>query len=371
MKTAVRVPLVDLRAQYDAIRQEIDSAIARVVGSAAFIGGAEVDAFAHEFAAYCGAADAVGVANGTDALTLALRAAGVGPGDEVITTSHTFIATVEAIVACGATPVLVEIRPDTMLVDVAAAAAAVTPRTKAIVAVHLYGQCCDMDALQRLASRHGLVLVEDAAQAHGAEWRGVRAGVLGDLAAFSFYPGKNLGAYGDGGAVVGKDAALVRRVRRLANHGRAEKYLHDEMGVNSRLDALQAAILRVKLDHLDEWNGARRAIAAAYQDRLSATIVELPAVDAAARHAWHLYVIRTAQRDRVRDALRAAGVETGIHYPVPVHQQPAWQAAGRPALSLPITERTAASILSLPIFPELGADAIDHITSVVSSALRS
>lgn len=345
------IPLVDLHRQYDSLRGEIDAAIAGVIASAGFIGGPEVTKFEAEFAAFCDAGGAVGVANGTDAIEIVLRAMGVGAGDEVITVANTFIATIEGIMRVGATPVFVDVRPDTMLMDAALVEAAMTPRTRVIMPVHLYGQCCDMDAIGAIAQRAGLRVVEDAAQAHGAEWNGRRAGTMGDAATFSFYPGKNLGAYGDAGAVVVNDPALRERIRMFANHGRKEKYTHELIGQNSRLDPLQAAILRVKLRALPAWNEARARLAASYLEALAGSGLTLPVTAPGATPVWHLFVIRSPEREAIRVRCKAAGVETGVHYPLPLHQQPAL--AGVAAPSLPVTERSAREVLSIPLFPEL------------------
>jgi len=363
------IPFLDLRAQYASIRDEIDAAVARVLASAEFVGGAEVAAFEEELARSCGEGRrAVGCANGTDALYLALRALGVGPGDEVVTVAHTFIATIEAIALTGARPVLVDVRDDTLLMDPDAAAAAITPRTRALLPVHLYGQTCDMDRLAALARRHSLALVEDAAQAHGARWRGARAGALGDAAGFSFYPGKNLGAYGDGGAVLARDAALAERIRMLADHGRVAKHSHAALGVNSRLDGLQAAILRVKLRRLDAWNARRREHAALYARLLEG--VRLVSVAPGAEPVWHLFVVRVPERDRVARALADAGVATAVHYPTPVHLQPACAHLGLREGALPVTERAAREVLSLPMFAELEPASIERVAAALRAALR-
>ena len=372
------IPLVDLQAQYETIRSEVNEAIDRVLTRSAFIGGPEVESFAVEFAAYCaaGGTNSPGEAappqlhcatcgNGTDALYLALRALGVAPGDEVITVAHTFIATTEAISLTGAKPVFVDIRDGTMLLDPDRLEAAVTPKTRAIIAVHLYGQPCEMEAINDVARCHGLKVVEDAAQAHGASWRDRRAGSLGDVACFSFYPGKNLGAYGDGGAVVSSDEGLVRQVRRLANHGRLEKYTHEIEGVNSRLDGLQAAVLRVKLRHLDNWNAARRKIAALYRDGLEDVGVELPTVHADTDPVWHLFVVRTPERERLQTELKRRGIATGVHYPLPLHLQPAYQRSGHQEGDFPVTECVAKQILSLPIYPEMTGEQVERVCGVI------
>ena len=362
-----RVPLVDLAAQYPEIRADVDAAIARVLDSTAFILGREVADFEAAFAAHVGATGAVGVASGTAAIELALRACGVTAGDEVITAAHTFIATAEAISHTGARPVFVDIDPVTFNLDPAAVRAALTPRTRAIVPVHLYGQPADMTELMALAREHGLFVVEDAAQAHGAEVDGRRCGSIGDLAAFSFYPGKNLGAYGDAGAVTGTNEALLARVRKLRDHGRTSKYEHDEVGFGERMDALQAAILGVKLRHLESWTERRRAHARRYDELLQELPVELPREAADRRHVYHLYVVRAERRDELLAHLKASGIDAGIHYPVPLHLQPAYADLGYVAGSLPETERAAREILSLPMYPEL----VDAQLVAVADAIRA
>jgi len=349
----VTIPLTDLRVQYATIRTEIDAAVAGVLGGGVFVGGDEIHLFEREFAAYCGVRGAVGVGSGTDALTLALRALGVGAGDDVITVAHTFAATAEAIVAAGACPVFVDVRDDTLLIDGEQVERAVTPRTKAVIPVHLYGHVCDMDAIGEVARRRGLIVIEDAAQAHGARWKGRRVGGLGRVGCFSFFPAKNLGACGDAGAVVSDDEAVLARVRMLADHGRTEKNRHEAVGVNSRLDALQASILRVKLRHLDRWNEARRSAAVRYRELLTDIGLVLPQGAAGSEPVWHLFVIRTPGRDDLRRRLHASGIETGIHYPVPLHLQPAFSHLGGGEGSLPVSEAAARSILSLPLFPEI------------------
>ncbi len=370
MRSPIR--FVDLEAQYWLIKEEIDAAIASVIERSAFVGGPDLSRFEAHFAEYCEVEHCVGVGNGTDALILALWGLGIGPGDEVITTTHTFIATVEAISRVGAHPVLVDVDPETYLIDPAAVEAAVTPRTRAIIAVHLYGQPAPMDALVAIAERHGLALVEDAAQAHGARYEGRRVGSLGDVACFSFYPGKNLGAYGDGGAVVTRDGALAETVRKLSNHGRSEKYLHERVGTNSRLDGLQAAILDVKLVHLDAWNEARREVARAYEAALAELPgVVLPRVREDAEPVWHLYVVQCPDRDGLRAHLADAGIASGIHYPIPVHRQPAYADLGLGPGSLPVSEAACERILSLPIFPELGADGARYVADAVAAYARA
>jgi len=361
------IPFVDLRGQYRSIRHEVDPAIQAIVDQTAFIGGKAVSDFEAAFAALCAIRHCVGVGNGTDALYLAMRALGLGPGDEVITVSHTFIATAEGISLTGATPVFVDIDAETYLMDANALEGAVSPRTKAIVAVHLYGQPVDMTPVMAVAKRHGLKVIEDAAQAHGARDLGARVGGLGDVACFSFYPGKNLGAYGDGGAVVTGDTQLAERIRMLANHGRRDKYLHEMEGVNSRLDALQAAVLGVKLRYLDSWNEARRNVAMAYREALAGVPgVVLPQVRAGAEPVWHLFVIQAPDRDGLRSHLTNQGIGSGVHYPVPLHRQPAYEARQIPLGRLPATEFVSERILSLPIFPELSNEAVARIASAVA-----
>ena len=367
------IKLVDLRRQYAAIGTEIDAAIRRVLDSAAFIGGEEVAAFERELAAFCGAREAVGVANGTDALTLALRVLGVGSGDEVVTVTNTFVATGEAIVLAGAKPVFCDVDPSTLLMDPGALEAAISRKTRCIIPVHLFGRLAPMGAINRIADARGIAVLEDAAQAHGASLRGVRPGRLGRAAIYSFYPGKNLGAYGDGGAVVTDDAELAARVRLLRDHGRTEKYLHREVGVNSRLDALQAAVLRAKLVYLEAWNQSRRALTAAYYSLLGGvpglTVVAAPADQVPAEH---LMVVRVPaeRRDSIRKALREQGIDTGVHYPVPLHRQPAFAPWVSPDLSLPVAERAAGEIMSLPLFPELTRDEVEQICLAVRRALE-
>jgi dTDP-4-amino-4,6-dideoxygalactose transaminase len=343
----------------------VDRALHDVLESAVFIKGREVALFEEEFAAFCGAKACVGVGNGTDALYLTLRALGIGPGDDVITVANTFIATAEAVSLTGASPVFVDVRPDTLGIDPEQVENAISSRTRALLPVHLYGHPCDMDRLTAIARARGLKVVEDAAQAHGAAWRGRRTGVLGDAACFSFYPGKNLGAYGDGGAVVSDDAELVRRVRMLADHGRQSKYEHCIEGVNSRLDTLQAAVLRVKLRHLESWNEARRASARAYARSLAGSGLKLPAEADGAMSAWHLYVVRTPQRDALMAHLKREGIEAGIHYPRPLHRQKPYEKMGWGDGSFPVTEAAAAEILSLPLYPEVTSHHIQRVAAAI------
>jgi dTDP-4-amino-4,6-dideoxygalactose transaminase len=364
----MKVPLVDLYAQYLTIKEDVDAAIARTIANSSFIGGEDLREFEAEFAKYCDTRACVGVGNGTDALYLALRGLGIGPGDEVITVAHTFIATAEAISQAGARPVFVDIQEDTMLMDPDALESAITPKTRAIIPVHLYGQPCDMDRIMAVAKHHGLKVIEDSAQAHGARWRGQRVGTFGDVACFSFFPGKNLGGYGDGGAVLSRDEALIHKIRMLANHGRTKKYVHEIEGVNSRLDGLNAAILRVKLRHLDKWNAARQRHATRYAEILRNSGVRLPAVNPNAESVWHLFVVRVRDRDRLQAKLQQRGISAGVHYPVPLHQQPAYQHLGIPAGALPVTERVAPDVISLPMYPELTPDQIDASAEAVIEA---
>lgn len=362
------IPFLDLKAPYLELKQELDEAIARVVSSGWFIGGSEVDQFEDDFAQYCGATHAVGVANGLDALHLALRAMDVGQGDEVIVPSNTYIATWLAVSQCGATPVPVEPDARTYNIDPALIEAAITPRTKVILPVHLYGQPADMDPILAIARKHGLWVLEDGAQAHGARYKGRRLGAHGDAVAWSFYPGKNLGAMGDGGAVTTNDAQLADRLRVLRNYGSRVKYVNEVQGYNSRLDPLQAAILRVKLAHLDEWNARRSAIAARYQVGLVDCGLILPHVPDWAHSAWHLYVVRHPQRDALQRALTNAGVGTLIHYPIPPHLQQAYAAAGWKKGTFPLAERMAEQVLSLPIGPAMDMAAVEGVLQSVCSA---
>jgi dTDP-4-amino-4,6-dideoxygalactose transaminase len=362
------VPFNDLKPRYDARWELHEAAASRVFRRGWYVLGPELEAFEHEFAAYHGGGHAAGVANGTDAIELALRAAGVGPGDEVITVAHTAVATVCAVERSGAKAVLVDVDPRTYTIDPAAVRAAITPRTKAIVPVHLYGHPVDMDAILEVAARANLLVVEDCAQAHGARWLGRKVGTLGHVAAFSFYPTKNLGAFGDGGAVLTSDAALAERVRRLRNYGQTERYHHvDPGGFNSRLDELHAAYLRVSLQFLDADNGERRRIAAIYQARLRG--VEPPRAwpgEDRVHHVYHLYVVRHPDRNGLQERLKARGVGTLVHYPIPVHLQPAYAHLGMIRGDLPVTERLAGEILSLPMYAGLRDAQIEVVVDAVN-----
>jgi dTDP-4-amino-4,6-dideoxygalactose transaminase len=355
------------RAQYLAYKSEIDAAVQRVLEKGMYIKGEEHAAFEREFAAWVGVSHGVGVATGTDAVRIALSAAGIGSGDEVITVSHTAVATVSAIEQAGAVPVLVDIEPDTFLVDLDGVRAALSAKTRAIVAVHLYGQAVDLAPLKALCDERGIVLVEDCAQAHGALYRGRRVGSFGHVAAFSFYPTKNLGAIGDGGFVATNDADVAQRARLLREYGWATRYVSDIPGGNSRLDELQAAILRVKLPRLEADNSRRRAIAARYSDALRGTGLTLPLERPERGHVYHLYVARSPRRDAVIDHLKRRDVQAAIHYPVPVHLQPAYRGRVRTVGALPVTERAAAEILSLPMYPELSESEVDHVIDAVRS----
>lgn len=364
------IPLVDLKAQYASIKSEIDAAIQRVVDNTSFILGKEVADFEQEFARYVNAKGAVGVASGTAALYLALRVCDIGHGDEVITTAHTFIASSEAISQTGAKPVFVDINPQTYNLDPERVREAITPRTKAILPVHLYGQPAQLEPLLEIAERYKLWLIEDAAQAHGAEYQEQKCGSIGVLACFSFYPGKNLGAYGDAGAVTGNDESLLEKVRKLRDHGRITKYEHDEIGFGERIDALQAAILKAKLPYLESWTEARRSHARLYDELLSGCDVITPYHSPEVRHVYHLYVIRTRRRDQVLSHLKEKGIGAGIHYPTPLHRQPAYLKEGYGDISLPVTEEVASEVLSLPMYPELTPEQITYVAAAVREAVR-
>ena len=359
------VPFVDLAAQHAAIEADVDEAMRRVLRRTDYILGREVDAFEEEFAAYCESRYAVGLDSGTSALELALRAFEIGPGDEVITVANTFVATALAISYTGARPVLVDADPETANIDVSLIERAITPRTKAIVPVHLYGQPADMDAILSVAHRYDLVVIEDACQAHGARYKGARVGSLGDAAAFSFYPAKNLGAYGDGGAVTTNDERAADALRMLRNYGQREKYRHELRGFNRRLDTLQAAVLRVKLRHLDDWNAARQRHAELYTRRLAGSGVATPVVAEDARSVWHLYVVETDDRAGLKAHLDARGIATGIHYPIPIHLQPAYADLGYSKGDFPVAERQAERILSLPMYAELTAEMVEYAADAV------
>ena len=365
VKTAMNVPLLDLKAQYADIKQEMDAAIQRVLDSTRFIGGPEVSGLEEEIARYSQCAHAIGCASGTDALMLALRALGVGPGDDVVTSAYSFFASAGVVVNAGATPVFVDIDPSTYNLDAHRLEAAITPSTKAVIAVHLYGQCCDLTAVKAVCAKKKVWLIEDAAQAIGAEWEGQRAGSAGDLGCFSFFPSKNLGAAGDGGMVVAQDAALAERVRLLREHGAKPKYHHSLVGTNSRLDAIQAAILRVKLKHLDRWSEKRARNASLYDRLLEGSRVGRPYRDARARHIYNQYVIRVPKRDAVREQMNARGIGTEVYYPVPLHLQRCFATLGHQEGDLPHSEAAARETMALPIYPELTEEQIRYVATTV------
>ena len=363
------IPFVDLKAQYDSIKDEIDNAIQNVLNTTSFIMGEELKKFEEEFARFCNVKYAIGVANGSDALILALRACGIGKGDEVITVPHTFISTTEAISNVGGKVVFVDIDPKTYTIDVTKIEEKINERTKAIIPVHLYGQPADMDPIMRLAKKYNLKVIEDAAQAHGAEYKGEKVGSIGDVGCFSFYPGKNLGAYGDAGMVVTNSEEIAEKVKLLRNHGRiTKKYEHEIEGYSSRLDNLQAAILRVKLRYLNKWNESRRENAKKYNELLNNIAGIITPYEAGyAKHVYHLYVIgvEKERRDKLREELKSKGVATGIHYPIPQHLQPAYSYLGYKEGDFPVTEKASQEILSLPIFAELTDEQIEEIVEVV------
>lgn len=359
------IPFLDLGAAYHEIKPEIDNAVQRVLDSGWYILGPEVEAFEAEWADYCGAAHAVGLANGLDALILALRALDVGPGDEVIVPSNTYIATWLAVSAMGATPVPVEPDPATHNIDPARIAAAITDRTRAILPVHLYGQPADLDPILALARAHGLFVIEDAAQAHGAAYKGQRIGAHGDIVCWSFYPGKNLGALGDAGAITTNNPDLAERIRMLRNYGSRVKYVNEVQGVNSRLDPLQAAVLRVKLRHLHSWTERRRDIADLYLDGLAGTDLILPHVPDWAHPAWHLFVVRSAERDAVQERLTTAGIGSLIHYPIAPHMQAAYSEMRFTVGALPVARHLATEVLSLPMGPQLSLKDAQAVVQVL------
>jgi len=365
------IPFLDLVAQHRALEEDLVAAFRRALQSAAFVGGHEVAAFESELAAFVGSAGAAAVNSGTDALRFAYMALGINPGDEVITVPNTFIATTEALTQAGATLRFVDVTEGTLTMDPAAVAAAIGPRTVGLVPVHLYGQPADMDPLLALARQYGLWVVEDAAQAHGAAYRGRPAGSLGSLAAFSFYPGKNLGACGEGGAVVGNESSQLETVRRLREHGQSRKYYHETEGYNGRLDAIQAAFLRVKLRHLPAWNSARRRVAEWYADALADIAdIRLPMVAPYATPVWHLFVIEAERRDALKACLDSQGIGTGLHYPLPLHLQNAYRHLGLGRGAFPVTEQSAERILSLPMYPELTQSQVGQVADAIRAFYR-
>jgi dTDP-4-amino-4,6-dideoxygalactose transaminase len=365
------IPFLDLNPAYEELQRDIDEAVARVLSSGWYIRGPETLAFEHEFADYCGAEHCVGVGNGLDALHLALRAMGIGSGDEVILASNSYIATVLAVSYCGATPVFVEPDPRTYNLDPARIESAITERSKALLPTHLYGQPADLDSILQLARRHGLKVLEDAAQAHGARYKGRRVGSHSDAVAWSFYPTKNLGALGDAGAVTTNDPHVAERVRLLGNYGSDRKNVHEMKGFNSRLDPLQAAVLSAKLPHLDEWNRRRSAIASFYRDRLSDSKLELPYVPNWAEPNWHLFVVQTCDRDQVQQELAARGVETLVHYPTPAHLQAAYSDAGLKGGAFPIAERLSGRLLSIPVGPHLSSEDAAQVADALLARART
>lgn len=360
------IPFLDLKAQYQSLKGEIDAAVLNVLASAHYVLGEEVASFEREFAAYCGTRHAVAVNTGTSALHLALLALGVGPGDEVITVPFTFVATASAICYVGARPVFVDVEPRTLTMDASRLEAAITSRTKAIIPVHLYGQMADMDAIQAIADRHGIPVIEDACQAHGAEYHGKRAGSIGSIGCFSFYPGKNLGACGEGGMAVTDSDEHAKMLRMLRDWGQEQRYHHVIKGFNYRMDGLQGAILRVKLRHLEDWIMARRRHAASYSSKLKGnTVVETLAEAPDRRHVYHIYAVRCRDRDRLQWTLNDGGIQTGLHYPIPVHLQKAHADLGYSQGDFPVSEAAAREMLSLPIYPEMTDRQVDGVVAAV------
>lgn len=366
----MKINFVDLNRQYQEIKREVDETIKRVLNSSQFILGTECEEFEKEFAKFCGVKFAIGVGSGLSALELGMRALGIGPGDEVITPANSFIASASSISFTGAKPVLVDCREDTFNIDVEKAEKVITIKTKAIMPVHLFGQVADMDAVLKVAKKYKLYVVEDACQAHGASFKGKKAGSFGDVAAFSFYPGKNLGAYGDGGMVVTNNKKIAEKVRMLRNYGQKEKYKHLLLGWNSRLDNLQAAILRVKLRKLKDWNAKRLENVKAYNEFLKNVPVKLPKIFPDYGHVFHLYVIRTKEREKLAKRLWENGISTQMHYPIPIHLQPAYENLGYKNGDFPVTERLADEILSLPMFPQLRPSEINYICDQIKSFYR-
>jgi len=367
-----KVPFLDLKAHHAPLRAEFDQAIGEVIDSGAFAGGPFVAQFENEFAAFCGSRHAIGVGNGTDALWLALLACGIGPGDEVITVPNTFMATAEAITYSGASPVFVDVDQRTYTMDPALLEKARTPRTKAVIPVHLFGQVADMDPILSFGRKHGLFVIEDAAQAHGAEYKGRKAGSLGDAGCFSFYPGKNLGAFGEAGAVVTNDDKLQEKIRILRDHGQVRKYYHSMVGWNCRMDAIQAAVLRIKLRHLEQANHRRRVHASQY-DRLFQGLEEVksPFEAAYGRHVYHIYPIRVRERNEIMRLLQEKGIGCGIHYPVPIHLQEAYRGLGYGRGAFPVSEQTCAEFISLPMFPELTQTQVKLVVDSVGESLTA
>jgi len=368
----MKVPFLDLKAHHAPLREQLDAAIGEVIDAGAFAGGPFVAKFEKEFAGYCGAAHAAGVGNGTDALWFALLALGVGPKDEVITVPSTFMATAEAISYCGARPVFVDIEEAAYNLDAGLLEKAITPRTKAILPVHLFGQCADMDPILEIAGRHGIPVIEDACQAHGATYKGRKAGTMGLAGCFSFYPGKNLGALGEAGAAVTNDAELAGKIQGLRDHGQARKYYHSHIGWNGRMDGIQAAVLSVKLKQLDVWNLRRRSHALLYDQLLGDTEeVIIPAQGRFNQSVYHIYAVRVKDRDQVLQSMAEKGISCGIHYPIPVHLQEAYRFLGRGKGSYPVAERCAGEFLSLPMFPELTKEQIHAVAEELKLCLSA
>jgi dTDP-4-amino-4,6-dideoxygalactose transaminase len=365
------IPLLDLKAQYLTIKNEIDQAVLNVLDSAKFILGPEMKAFEDEMAAYCGVKEAVAVGNGTDALVLALKGLGIGKGDEVITSPFTFFASAETVAQVGATPVFVDIDPVTLNLDLNQLEAKITPRTKAIIPVHIFGQMVDVERVMEIAARHDLKVIEDSAQAIGAEYRGRKAGSIGHVGTFSFFPTKNLGAYGDAGMIVTNDEHLAAHLRMLRFHGCKTKYYHDEIGFNSRMDEIQAAILRVKFKYIDQWNQARREKAARYDELLAQAPLTLPGVDTNGKPVYHLYVLRSEKRDAIMEGLKKAGIASAIYYPVPLHLQRAFRDLGYKERDFPITEKACREAVAIPCYPELTDEQQKEIAAVILKELMA
>jgi len=362
------IPFLDLKGQYQSIKPEIDAAVTKVLESGAYVLGAEVEAFEAAFAKYCGTTDAIAVNSGTSALHLALLSLGVGPGDEVITTPFTFVATIAAIEYTGARPVLVDIDPRTLTIDPSRIEAAMTTKTKAVVPVHLHGQPADMSPVLQIANSYGIPVIEDAAQAHGAEYDGRKVGNLGELGCFSFYPAKNLGAYGEGGMVTTSNPHLAQTVRAFRDWGQVSKSNHAHKGFNYRMDAVQGAVLRVKLAHLDKWNAERRERAGWYRELLKDSAVRIPYAASYGTHVYHVFAVRSADRDSLRESLAKKGIETGIHYRDPVHLLPAYSDSGYGRGDFPNAECAASEVLSLPLYPELSREQVELVSAAIREA---
>ena len=359
----MKIPFVDLKPLHNEIRDELCGVFDRILDNSTFVLGPEVQKFEQEFAAYCGTEHCVAVNTGTAAIHLALASLGIGPGDEVITVPHTFIATAEAITAVGARPVFIDIDPVSFTMDASLMEAAITSKTRAIIPVDLYGQVADMDPILEIANRHGIPVVEDACQAHGAEYKGRKAGSFGVAGCFSFYPGKNLGACGEGGAVTTNDADLAQRIRLWRDHGSLKRYEHVFPGLNMRMEGIQGGILSVKLKYLDRWNDQRRQAAAAYDKALADTDIEIPTEMDYGRHVYHLYVVQSNNRDALRQQLSDAGIESGLHYPTPLHLQEAYRFLGYKHGEFPVTEKVKSRILSLPMYPGIHSEAVERVAS--------